>query len=120
MRLLFTLLLLAARAEAAPTQVNVGVYAYSISELNIAEGTFLLDGYLWFRWAGEALPTDRFDFTLINGQVEHSDDAAVVHQDGQHRVSRRVSLRLRSNFHLADYPFDTQTLPLVIEHRWFG
>jgi hypothetical protein len=107
-------------AAAAPTPVNVGVYVYSISELNIAEGTFLLDGYVWFRWQGTALPTDRFDFTVINGTVESADDSPMVHEGDTYRLSRRVKLRLRSSFVFDDYPFDRQVLPLLIEHRWQG
>jgi hypothetical protein len=114
------LLLLAGHAQAAPTRVYTGVYVYSISELNIAEGTFLLDGFLWFRWQGAALPTDKFELSVVNGTVESSDDAPVVHQGDIHRASRRVKLRLRSNFVFDDYPFDTQVLPLQIEHRWDG
>src|SRR5262249_4837315 len=93
---------------------------YSISELNIAEGTFLLDGYVWFRWQGNGLPTDRFDFSIINGSVESADDSPMVHEGDIHRLSRRVKLRLRSNFVFDDYPFDTQVPPLQIEHRWNG
>jgi hypothetical protein len=118
-RLLLTLLFFG-QAHAAPTQVHVGVYVYSISELNIAEGTFLLDGYLWFRWQGSALPTDKFEFSIVNGSVEGADDSPVIQQGDIHRASRRVKLRLRSNFVFDDYPFDKQVLPLQLEHRWDG
>jgi hypothetical protein len=114
------LLLVAGPAIAAPTQVHTGVYVYSISELNIAGGTFLLDGYVWFRWQGANLPSDKFEFTVVNGTVESADDAPVVHQGDTHRASRRVKLRLRSNFVFDDYPFDEQVLPLQVEHRWNG
>src|SRR4051812_41873378 len=113
-------LLLTGSAEAAPTQVNVGVYVYSISELNITEGTYLLDGYVWFRWQGNALPTDKFEFSVVNGSVENADDTPIVHQGDIHRASRRVKLRLRSNFVFDDYPFDHQVLSLQLEHRWDG
>src|SRR4051812_3066796 len=115
-----SLLFLLYAAAAAPTQVHTGVYVYSISELNIAEGTFLLDGYLWFRWQGSALPTDKFEFSVINGTIESADDAPIVHQGDTWRASRRVKLRLRSNFVFDDYPFDKQVLPLQLEHRWDG
>jgi branched-chain amino acid transport system substrate-binding protein len=118
--LLAALMLVSARVDAAPTQVYVGVYVYSVSELNLAEGTYLLDGYLWFRWQGTALPADKFEFSVINGTVESADDSPVVHQGDTYRASRRVKLRLRSNFVLDDYPFDKQVLPLQLEHRWDG
>lgn len=109
-----------AKKPVAPTTVYVGAYAYSISEVNMAAGTFLWDGYLWFRWQGDALGSDGFDFVVINGILEHMDESAPVHQGDVHRQSRRVTMRLRADFDLKDYPFDAQVLPMVIEHRWFG
>ncbi len=124
LRAVWTLGLLAfcylAPASAAPTPVSVGVYVYSISELNLPEGTFLLDGYLWFRWQGANLPTDKFEFAVINVTVESSYDSPLVHVGDTYRASRRVKLRLRTNFALDNYPFDKQVLPLQVEHRWNG
>jgi branched-chain amino acid transport system substrate-binding protein len=121
-RALFALLFLshAHSAAAAPTQVYVGVYVYSISELKITEGTFLLDGYVWFRWQGTSLPADKFEFSVTNGTVENIEDAPIVHEGDVYRASRRVKLRLRSSFVFDDYPFDEQVLPLQMEHRWGG
>lgn len=103
-----------------PLRVYVGVYAYSISELDLAHGTYLLDGYVWFRWKGPHLGDAPLDFTLVNGTLEHIEDSPVIHHDGVYRQSRRITARLRANFLLHDYPFDTQHLPLELEHRWMG
>ncbi len=106
-----------------PVQVYIGVYAYSISELDLAKGTFLFDGYIWFRWKGR-LPDDdggAFDFALVNGTIESIDSGSrVIHRDGWNRQSRRFTAKLRGNFVLHDYPFDHQRLDLVVEHRWQG
>ncbi len=103
-----------------PIKVFVGAYAYSISELNISDGTFLFDGYLWFRWRGPHLAAKPFEFSVINGTVENMEDSPVIQADGWNRQSRRVTVKMRANFLLHDYPFDTQRLPLEIEHRWMG
>ncbi len=112
-----------AQAEKGPVQVYVGVYAYSISELDLAKGTFLFDGYVWFRWKGD-LPgeeKDTFEFALVNGTIESIDAGSrVVRRDGWNRQSRRMTARLRGDFLLSDYPFDRQLLELVVEHRWQG
>lgn len=106
-----------------PVKVYVGVYAYSISELDLGKGTFLFDGYIWFRWKGR-LPDDDggvFDFALVNGSIESIDSGSrVIHRGGWNRQSRRFSARLRGNFVLHDYPFDRQRLEVVVEHRWQG
>ncbi len=128
MRTLALVLALAAaavaeQAKAPPVTVYVGVYAYSISELDIAKGSFLFDGYLWFRWKGD-LPgdkTDEFEFALVNGSIESIDAGSrVVRRDGWCRQSRRMTARMRGSFLLSDYPFDRQLLELIIEHRWQG
>ncbi|MBI3268190.1 MAG: TAXI family TRAP transporter solute-binding subunit [Planctomycetes bacterium] len=110
-------------ATAYPVRVFVGVYAYSISELDIAKGTFLFDGYIWFRWQGRLFEDTggAFDFALVNGTIESIDPGSrVIHQEGWHRQSRRLTARLRANFLLHEYPFDSQVLPLLVEHRWQG
>ncbi|MFC1706314.1 TAXI family TRAP transporter solute-binding subunit [Planctomycetota bacterium] len=110
------------QASPEPIKVFVGLYLYTISELDLFNGTFLVDGYIWFRWKGR-LFGDRggsFEFTLINGSVEKIDDAPVARVSGWSRQSRRFRARLRASFDLKEYPFDTQVLPLVVEHRWLG
>ncbi|MHC4390363.1 MAG: TAXI family TRAP transporter solute-binding subunit [Planctomycetota bacterium] len=103
-----------------PVEVFCGVYLNSISEVNLNEGTFLFDGYIWFRWQGPLLGEEPFQFTLVNGALESIDDAPLRRVGGWHRESHRFTARLRTGFLLYDYPFDTQTLPLIIEHRWLG
>jgi TRAP-type uncharacterized transport system substrate-binding protein len=110
------------RKGALPFPINVytGVYAYSISELDIAKGTFLFDGYLWFRWRGPHFGDQPFEFTIVNGTIERMEDSPIIHQGEWHRLSRRVTLRLQAKFALHDYPFDQQNLPIELEHRWMG
>ncbi len=109
-----------AKALPYPIKVFVGAYAYSISELDITSGTYLFDGYLWFRWRGPHLAAKPFEFSVINGTVENLEDSPVIQADGWNRQSRRITVKLRANFLLHDYPFDTQKLPFELEHRWMG
>ncbi len=106
-----------------PIKVLVGVYAYSISELDTVSGTFLFDGYVWFRWQGRLFQESDgpFEFAVVNGVIESIDEGArVIRKNGWNRQSRRLTVRLRSNFLLSDYPFDRQRLAMILEHRWQG
>jgi hypothetical protein len=104
-----------------PVEVFVGVYLYAISELDLSTGTYVFDGYLWFRWKGPAVEEEGIDFVLVNGSFESIDEAEFHRSaDGWNRRSHRFAARLRGNFVLHDYPFDTQKLRLVLEHRTLG
>lgn len=107
-------------AAAAATKVHTGVYAYSLSDLDFQAGTYRFDGYLWFRWRCDELGDESFDFALINGEIDDIDDAPVIKAEGLCRQSRRMRATMRADFHLRDYPFDAQVLPIVLEHRRYG
>lgn len=109
-----------------PTEVFAGVHIYSISDVNLTEGTYRFHGYIWFRWQGElnyeARPaqSEEFEFVLINGEIEQIDEARTDHDGQWHRQSRKFSARLRSTFDMHMYPFDEQSLEMIVEHRWLG
>src|SRR5689334_20782891 len=110
----------ASPAAEPPTEVATGIYLYSISEVEVARGTFLVDGFVWFRWKGERLGDQPFEMVLVNGSFEQLEDAKVMTEGDVHRHARRFNARVRSHFDLRDYPFDHQVLPISIEHRWMG
>ncbi len=105
-----------------PVVVQTGVYVASINDFDIREGSYEFTGYLWFRWQ-ERLPPgteNRIDFVLVNGEMLAIDDVDVREHNGWYRQSHRFSAKLRNVFPLHKYPFDQQTLEMVIEHRWLG
>ncbi len=103
-----------------PAKVFTGFYIYSITELDLVEGSFLVDGFVWFRWKSPLLGDDSFEFSFVNGTIESIDEARPIEFQGWRRQSRRFTARFRAGFVLYDYPFDSQVLPLVVEHRWYG
>ena len=103
-----------------PVEVFTGFYVYSITELDLASGSFLVSGYVWFRWKGPSLGDETFDFSFVNGTIETIDDTKVREYRGWRRQSRYFTARFRAGFLLYDYPFDSQVLPLILEHRWLG
>jgi hypothetical protein len=124
--LLGLLLLGPARAQdGAPAQeVGVGFVPIIISDIDIARGTYYLDGYLWFRWTGDIDPSrtfeivntvDRWAFTR-----KPAYEAPQLQPDGSLYQAVRISGRLHQGFDLADFPLDTQRLALLIEDEQWG
>lgn len=103
-----------------PVVVKTGVYLSSIDDFDIREGSYQFTGYLWFRWQRPLEPTNSVNFVLVNGEMLSMDEGQVRHHDGWYRQSHRFQARLRNAFPLHDYPFDRQTLRMVIEHRLLG
>ncbi len=103
-----------------PTEVYTGMYLYSVTELDLASGSFLVSGYIWFRWKGPFLGDETFDFSFVNATIESIDDMKVRQYRGWRRQSRYFTARFRTGFLMYDYPFDTQVLPMIVEHRWMG
>jgi hypothetical protein len=110
----------AAEDDSEPVVVKTGVYLSSIDSFDIRKGSYEFTGYLWFRWQRPLEPDNRIDFVLVNGNMESIDDGEIRHHDGWYRQSHRFQARLRNAFPLHEYPFDQQTLRLVLEHRWLG
>ena len=67
-----------------------------VRDVNIAAGTFQWDGYLWFRWEGDAVGSGPMEFVVPNGSIEKIDE--VLHsiwRARQHMSHRDGILDLR-------------------------
>jgi len=105
--------LLAARAGAAPAeQVYAGVYLHDVTKFDQKDGVFDVDMELWAKWLGD------FDPDTLRIANSAQTDRALLGQesDGQWRSARwRVRGTLRGEFPLQRFPFDKQTLRVVLE-----
>jgi hypothetical protein len=108
-----------------PTDVTIGAYVISISDLDIGQGTFSADFYLWFSWQGNwtgssssttPLPSD---FELMNGFV----NKVTLIQSNQNLsgdynyLIYRVQASMTDPVNLQDYPFDHHDLTIEIEDQ---
>ncbi len=115
------LLLLAAPATAAaPTaeqSIYVGVYLHDISRFDQKDGVFDADFELWAKWRGEF---DRDSILVANAaDVERIFLGEDV--DGTwHSARWRVRGTMRGEFPLQRFPFDEQSLAVVLDmpERW--
>ena len=98
-----------------PTRMTVGVYVNHIYGVDIKNGSFNADFYVWFRWKGnDALkPLDSFE--LANGRVTSKSGVQKKVIDGENYASCRVLATVQKFWDLRRFPLDDHTLELVLE-----
>lgn len=114
-------------------QVAIALRVINISGIDEVTQRFNVVGYLLARWKDSRLaftpraPWEKFrtyspgqlwcpHFDFINGVVPHSayDVTIRVFPDGTVKYSERSSAELSNTFHLRTFPFDRQTLEILI------
>jgi ABC-type transport system substrate-binding protein len=101
----------AAHAEPA-RRIYVGVYLHDVSKFDQKDGVFDVDLELWAKWLGD------FDHEkLIIANAAEAERVLVGQEsDGLWRSARwRVRGTLRGEFPVQRFPFDRQTLAVVLE-----
>lgn len=101
-----------ARAAEDEPRVYVGVYLHDVTRIDAADGVFDADVELWARWLGEFDPVQ---LQVANGVdidrtlVEHDEDGA------WHSARWRVRGTFGGEFPVQRFPFDEQTIAVVLE-----
>jgi hypothetical protein len=111
--------------EAAPSphgaeQVIVGAYINDIQELDFRANNYIVDFYIWFRWRSPQLdPPKTMEFMnrYASGDNvrEPLYDKPKEMPDGSFYSIIRYQGRFSTKFGLEKYPFDTQSLTVVME-----
>lgn len=119
---LFSLFLLSfssAHAEEAE-RVTIGAYINDIQAVNLSTHSYVVDLYVWFHWFNSEIdPTQTFEFMNTFDPEAHVEtilyDEPVPQPDGSLYQIVRHQGAFSSKFPLAKYPFDVQTLRVVVE-----
>jgi hypothetical protein len=97
--------------------VHTGIDITHLNRIDIKEGTFNADFYLWMRYAdGDDLPT-QIEFSGFSGSFDINKPLQSGVEDGLDYRLWRVSGNFKANFDLHDYPFDTQKLLIRLQNR---
>lgn len=100
-------------AHAAPARrIYAGVYLHDVTKFDQKDGVFDVDLDLWAKWLGE------FDASRLTIANASQIDRQLIGEeaDGSWRSARwRVRGTLRGEFPLQRFPFDSQTLAVVLE-----
>jgi peptide/nickel transport system substrate-binding protein len=107
------LILVAGPASAAPAErVYAGVYLHDVAKFDQKDGVFDVDFELWAKWLGDFTP----DKLRIANSADTERTLLGEESDGAWRSARwRVRGTLRGEFPLQRFPFDEQTLAVVLE-----
>ena len=95
--------------------VRVGVYLYSVQDLDFAKNTFHPTFEVWFRWRGDA-----FD-PLANLHVVGARSTTITPEDrrrlpnDENYVVARVDAVINETFDTGTFPFDRHRLQIAIE-----
>ncbi|MDQ7778717.1 MAG: hypothetical protein RDV41_03275 [Planctomycetota bacterium] len=104
----------AAAQLAAPIPVYIGMYVNRIECIDLKQGCFTADFWVWFRWKDESVkPLETFD--VANGQVESKEGIASEPFGGWQYMYCRIRATIFESFNLAGFPFDGQRLSICIE-----
>ncbi|MBU1109466.1 MAG: hypothetical protein KKB51_22485 [Candidatus Riflebacteria bacterium] len=102
-----------------PIKVEIGMYILDIAHLDVKESEFYADFYIWYKspatsdWKPE-------NIEFMNGTVESATPLTpTLLATGRNQWSQRIKARFRGHFRLHAYPFDQQTLPIIIEDSEF-
>lgn len=115
----------ASPAPQDPTQVTVGAYINDIQELDFKANNYVVDLYVWFRWRGTEIdPAKTMEFmnrvASDDNQRENTYEVPKAMPDGSLYSVVRYQGRFSTKFDLANYPFDTQLLTVLIEDTVSG
>lgn len=100
-----------------PIEVEVGMYVIDLAKLDMKENEFYADFYIWYKWANSSDTTwSPENIEFMNGTILNATKlASEAMTDGRFYASQRVKATFRGRFNLQMYPFDSQTLPIVLE-----
>lgn len=103
-----------------PDEVKAGVYLSNIQAVNQATNSFEADFYLWLRWTNPEIdPTEGVE--VMNPYMAWGLVATPVYDEPQRQSDGSLLwlCRYQGSFNaplsLADYPFERQTLRIIIE-----
>ncbi len=100
---------------------KVGFYVLGITELNVATGSYTMDGYLNFECnlpCNENPDNPAFDVMNATGEPEISEQTSDTRGGTVHYY--RIRVPLASNLILTDFPFDYHLLTLHLEDKLLG
>ncbi|ODA68535.1 Proton-gated ion channel precursor [Methyloligella halotolerans] len=112
-------------AAAEPEQVQIGAYINDIQQLDFKTNNYTVDLYVWFRWRDPNLRPDQ-SMEFMNRYASDDNlrqelmDEPQTMPDGSLYAIIRYQGRFSTKFNLEDYPFDTQTMTVVMEDTLLG
>ncbi|GAB4272703.1 MAG: hypothetical protein Kow0029_11650 [Candidatus Rifleibacteriota bacterium] len=101
--------------HAEPEKVEICLYILDIAHLDVKESEFYADFYVWYKVKPDS-EWNPMNIEFMNGTIEKATEIT----PSDNKVNKkywiqRIKGRFRGHFRLHSYPFDQQTLPIIIE-----
>ena len=97
-----------------PVVCRLGLYVTNLGNIDVKDGSFYADFYLWEVWQAPEADICAVEFqngVKVDRQALGEDDR----RGDQHWRQWRVRGTFQASYDLSHYPFDIQTLPIVLE-----
>lgn len=99
-----------------PTKVYVGVWLVNVEKVDLAASSYRLDFYLWFKFnSSEISLTDVKKFEFVNGPL--GPFTPIEENEMRGYVEYRIKGDFIKTFDFTNYPFETHTLTIELEHK---
>ncbi|MEM2249385.1 MAG: hypothetical protein QXP16_01665 [Candidatus Bathyarchaeia archaeon] len=99
-----------------PTKVYVGVWLVNVEKVDLAASSYRLDFYLWFKFnSSEISLSDVKKFEFVNGPL--GPFTPIEEDETRGYVEYRIKGDFIKTFDFTDYPFETHTLTIELEHK---
>lgn len=98
--------------------VAVGINYNQIEKLNVAAQTYYADFFIWFKFGQmNQDPTDVVFSNALNPGLSLGEPQRLDTVAGQTYALYRVAAEFKGQFNFRDFPFDTQLLPVLVQHK---
>ena len=98
-------------------QMQVAIYVNSIDNLDMVTGTYTVDYYLHFRWTDPRITDPHFE--IMNGEPASGTGSVALLSEDTNGPVKDLWYRVRADFRIVpnnlDYPFESGTLPIILE-----
>ncbi|MEM2946938.1 MAG: hypothetical protein QXN96_01720 [Candidatus Bathyarchaeia archaeon] len=99
-----------------PAKVQIGVWLVNVEKVDLAASSYRLDFYLWFKFnPSEICLADVKKFEFVNGPVGPFTPLKENETSGY--VEYRIKGDFIKTFDFTNYPFETHTLAIELEHK---
>jgi hypothetical protein len=101
-------------AKSKPDTVKVGAYIISIHDINFHDKEYTARFWLWFVYKNPRLNFSQ-QIDIPNAKDVEITSESVDTVNGQYWAQMRVKCTMKENWRVHDFPFDEQTLKIVLE-----
>src|SRR5687768_16557397 len=104
----------AQETDAAPSDVDVGMFVNNIHDISLHDDRFTADVWLWFRWTDPDLhPLETFE--IVEGTIDERQDVPVQFDGTTYYGDTRVIVTINKLWDVSAFPLDDHFAEIIVE-----